>query len=166
MFKGKISNPLTTWQVGVPELQQLHWLQLPALPGPLASTRQDHQPAPHRTTGCSPHPCQHPQAATWISLLRGTSCSLSTGAGHAASLAVCLSAEVSDIPFNVNISSKAFHFLTHNTFPDYGDLLLMFPDPKSFPFSFSFSLPFSFSFKNSCFLTLLVESATQTEKGN
>lgn len=98
------------------------------------SSAQDRQPAPHRTAGHGPCPHQHPCAAAGRWLLRDASCSLSTEAGHAASLAICLSAEASEIPFNVNISSKAFHFLTYDTFPDFRDLLSIFPDTKSFPY--------------------------------
>ena len=116
MFAGKISNPPSTPGVGVPGLRQLQWLQ-PRAPhrtasqhrtGPPASTMQDCQPWPR--------PRQHPRAVAGRSLPRDASCSPSTRARHAASLAICLSAEASEIPFNVNISSKAFHFLTYNTF--------------------------------------------------
>ena len=137
MFAGKISNPPSTPGVGVPGLRQLQWLQ-PRAPhrtasqhrtGPPASTMQDCQPWPR--------PRQHPRAVAGRSLPRDASCSPSTRARHAASLAICLSAEASEIPFNVNISSKAFHFLTYNTFPDFRDLLFIFPDTKSFPYPIS-----------------------------
>lgn len=77
-------------------------------------------------SGHIPHSHQHPLPSARRLLPRDSSCSLSTRVGHVASLTVCLSAEVT---FNVNISSKTFHFPTHNTFPDFRDLLFLFPYP-------------------------------------
>lgn len=83
---------------------QDHWPYLPSPPAPPGDRCQGMPAAPHPP-----------------------------GAEHTASLAICLSTEATEIPFNVNVSSKAPHFLSHtHTFSDFRDLLFMFPDTKSF----------------------------------
>lgn len=103
MFADKIFNTLSTLRVGVPGPWQLQWAQPPFSPA-------------------SPGFCQDTAAKGFqlLPVYQGQACCL---------FSICLSAEVSEVPFNVNISSKTFHFLTHNTFPDFRDLLFMFHYP-------------------------------------